>query len=93
LSGSTTIRMTRGAAAAGLVGILALAAVLSAALIGSDQEGTAAAPAGDPAPEVSFLLFDGTEATLAGFRGRPLVLNFWASWCPACVADCSRVAR
>lgn len=88
MSGPTTIRMSRGVIVAGLVGVLALAAALSVALVGSDQEGTAAAaPVGDPAPDVSFLLFDGTEATLAGFRGRPLVLNFWASWCPACVAE------
>jgi thiol-disulfide isomerase/thioredoxin len=74
--------------AAVLVGILALAGVLSVVLTGSDRDGTAAvASSGDPAPDVSFRLFDGTEATLADFRGQPLVLNFWASWCPACVAE------
>ena len=34
-----------------------------------------------------FALFDGTEASLADFVGRPLVVNFWASWCPACVGE------
>jgi cytochrome c biogenesis protein CcmG, thiol:disulfide interchange protein DsbE len=37
--------------------------------------------------EVGFEYFDGTEGTLADFAGRPLVVNFWASWCPACVAE------
>ena len=71
-----------------LVGILTVAAVLSVVITGSDQNGTeTAAPSGDPAPDVSFQLFDGSQATLADFQGQPLVLNFWASWCPACVAE------
>jgi thiol-disulfide isomerase/thioredoxin len=35
----------------------------------------------------SFELFDGGEATFAGYRGEPLVINLWAPWCPACVAE------
>lgn len=48
-----------------------------------------AAPAGDPAPAQTFALFDGGTATLADFQGQPLVVNFWASWCPSCVAEMS----
>lgn len=88
MSTRTTTRTSRGVIIGVLVGILALAGVLSLVLTGGDQDGViAATPAGDPAPDVSFRLFDGTEATLTDFRGQPLVLNFWASWCPACVAE------
>lgn len=40
-----------------------------------------------------FALFDGTPATLGTFAGSPIVLNFWASWCPSCVAEMSAAFR
>jgi len=53
----------------------------------------AAPPDGTPAPNRTFALFDGSAATLADYRGRPVVLNFWASWCPSCVAEMSAAFR
>ena len=41
------------------------------------------------APASEFAMFDGSYATLADYEGRPLVVNFWASWCPSCVAEMS----
>ncbi|MGI8516789.1 MAG: TlpA family protein disulfide reductase [Acidimicrobiia bacterium] len=37
--------------------------------------------------DVPFEYFDGTAGNLADFAGVPVVINFWASWCPACVAE------
>jgi len=30
---------------------------------------------------------DGTPLTLAQFKGQPLVVNFWATWCTPCVEE------
>lgn len=69
-----------------LVVVVAIAAI-ALAVSGGDEEATAGSPTGDPAPEFTFEYFDGGTGSLADFAGKPVVLNFWASWCPACVAE------
>lgn len=49
-----------------------------------------------PAPALRVTTLDGRTLTLDGFRGRPVVVSFFESWCPICQAeqpDLSRVAR
>jgi thiol-disulfide isomerase/thioredoxin len=37
-----------------------------------------------PAPDASINRLDGTVVNFAEYRGRVLVLDYWATWCPAC---------
>jgi len=52
-------------------------------LIGSSNSAVVA-EVGSPAPDFTVELIEGGTFTLSETRGRPVVLNFWASWCDPC---------
>ncbi len=44
-------------------------------------------------PDLAFTGLDGASHPLAAYRGRPVVLNFWATWCTPCVKEMPALDR
>lgn len=66
--------------------------LFSLILLSGCYGGTRPVRIGKPAPD--FVVQDSERrVTLSQFKGQVVVLNFWASWCPPCVAETPSLVR
>jgi thiol-disulfide isomerase/thioredoxin len=48
---------------------------------------------GEIAPDFTLETLDGESVTLSEYRGTPVLVNFWASWCPPCMLELPELAE
>lgn len=49
--------------------------------------------AGDQAPDFSVEMLDGSKLTLSELRGKVVLVNFWATWCPPCRQEMAHLQK
>lgn len=64
--------------------VLSLVGLLGWGVLFKSDPGSGPTRLNRPAPDFTVKLFDGSTFTLSQNRGKPIVVNFWASWCDAC---------
>lgn len=89
------------AAIAGVAALVALIVVMGLVLRGGNERsgpgiisiGRATDIRPRPAPDFVLTSFDGQRIQLSDYRGRIVVLNFWATWCPPCRVEAPVLQR
>ncbi len=58
-----------------------------------ETQGQGRIQVGQPAPDFTLRTLDGGEMRLSDFRGQPVLINFWATWCAPCRIEMPEIVR
>lgn len=75
------------------VAALMACAITVVALAGQAAAGDPMAAVGKPAPAFAVTELDGKKVLLRQFAGRPIFMNFFATWCPPCKLELPEIVR
>lgn len=81
-----------------IIAVLALLAIAAAAMVGISAQrlpvdDAAVAVIGDQCPSFTVQMLDGDEISIDSLRGKTVLINFWATWCPPCNEEMTRVEK
>ena len=94
----------RSAGIGATAGVLLVAGLVLLARSGANGGGGQASPPpatvqaatlaqGQPAPDFDAATFQGSRLSLGSLRGRPVLINFFASWCAVCEVELPGIER
>jgi peroxiredoxin len=78
-----------------LIGIIAVLAAIGVLFFYGQHSGQRVKiiRAGDRAPDFRLLSLDRKEVSLSFYRGKVVMVHFWATWCPPCVEELPTLER
>lgn len=76
-----------------VIGVIFVALVSLTLVKLNDAHAAKVAEKGQMAPDFTLTSPSGKQVTLSQFRGKPVVLNFWATWCPPCKLEMPTIEK
>ncbi len=73
--------------------IVAIAAIVLFVIVKQAPREVKIIAEGDQAPEFRLSTLDGKQVSLSDFRGKVVMVHFWATWCPPCVEELPTIER